>query len=328
MNIAAADWLPYSLPLRHSWRTSKVEIIARSGRLFRLRSKDGLTGWGDSAPLVEFGITNSAADAFAEETAHLDLLAQKAGLPLHQWLNGSARISSLAVNGNLGSLIQATPALVKSAADQGVTVVKLKVGTAPLSDEIAHLTYLSEHAPNGMRWRLDANRAWNLIDAQAFVAACARLPVEGLEEPLAAPDRASLSRLQAAAPFPLALDESTELIDALFFRHPPLHRLVIKPARQGGLLASVELALRARASGMEVIVTSSLESACGLAACAQLAAAVAPENVHGLATAEWFCTDTGAAPYCANGRMALPTAAGLGFRPDGDYANAAFPPKK
>lgn len=323
MNIAAADWLAYALPLQRPWRTSRGEIIERTGRLFRLQTFDGLTGWGDSAPLAEFGIDATAADAFAEETAHLDLMAQQAGLPLHQWLSGNARVGSLAVNGNLGSLQNVTPGMLKAAADQGYAVIKLKVGIAPPNDEIAQLTELATHAPAGISWRLDANRAWCFADAQAFIAHCAGLPIEGLEEPLAAPDCAALARLQAAAAFPIALDESTELIDAHFFRHPPVRRLVIKPARHGGLLASVELALRAQASGIEIIVTSSLESACGLFACAQLAAAVAPGNVHGLATAEWFSVDTGAVPRIANGRLPLPAAAGLGFMPNGSYA--AFP---
>ncbi|HLO64393.1 MAG TPA: o-succinylbenzoate synthase [Azonexus sp.] len=326
MNIAAADWLPYALPLRRPWRTRRGEIAERIGRLCRLHSDGGLTGWGDAVPLPEFGISASAADAYAEETAHLDLLAQQAGLPLHQWLSGEAQVGSLAINGNLGSLPDATPAMVQAAADQGYSVIKLKVGVAPVEDEIAHLTQLAAQAPAGISWRLDANRAWSFADAQAFITRCAYLSIEGLEEPLANPDCASLARLQAAAAFHVALDESTELIDAQFFRHPPLRRLVIKPARHGGLLASVELALRAQASNIEVIVTSSLESACGLAACAQLAAAVAPNNVHGLATAEWFLADTGEVPRIAGGRMALPTAAGLGFRPHGAYAE--FPPKK
>lgn len=322
MKITAADWLPYALPLHRPWRTSQGDIFERTGRLCRLQTSDGLTGWGDSAPLAEFGISTSAADAFAEETAHLDLIAQQAGLPLHQWLSGDAPVGSLAVNGNLGSLSDTTPAVLQAAADQGYAVIKLKVGIAQLNDEIAHLRQLAQHAPAGMSWRLDANRAWSFTDAQAFIARCSQLSIEGLEEPLAAPDCAALARLQAAATFPIALDESTELIDAHFFRHPPLRRLVIKPAKQGGLLASVELALRARASGLEVIVTSSLESACGLAACAQLAAAVAPDNVHGLATAEWFSADTGAVPRIARGRMPLSTTAGLGFVPNGDYPSS------
>lgn len=168
--------------------------------------------------------------------------------------------------------------------------------------------------------RLDANRAWGFADASRFIAACTDLPIDGLEEPLADPESAALAKLQAGVPFPLAIDESTQLLAADFFRHPPVGRLVIKPARQGGLLACIELALRATASGLEVIVTSSLESACGLLACAQLAAAIAPDAVHGLGTAEWFAADTGQPPPMAGGRLHLPAARGLGFAPTGGIA--------
>jgi O-succinylbenzoate synthase len=108
------------------------------------------------------------------------------------------------------------------------------------------------------------------------------------------------------------------LIDSDFFCHPSVRRLIIKPAREGGLLVSIERALRAKASGIEVIVTSSLESACGLLTCAQLAAAIAPKAVHGLGTAEWFADDTGATPVIAGGRLYLPQVPGIGFKPTGN----------
>lgn len=293
--------------------------MERSGRLFRLQAIDGHTGWGDSAPLPDFGITASAADAFAEETAHLDLIAQGSGLPLHQWLSGSPPVDSLAVNGNLGALSEATPDQVKKFADLGYRVIKVKIGRLSVAREIAQLEALTRQSADSISWRLDANCAWSDADASAFIAACANLPIEGLEEPLTNPDHKMLARLQAMAPWPIAIDESTHLLDDEFFRHPPVRRLVIKPARQGGLLGSMELALRARASGVEVVVTSSLESACGLAACAQLAAALAPKVVHGLATAEWFSMDTGNGCRITNGRMQLPATPGLGFIPNDGY---------
>lgn len=323
MRIVAADWLPYALPLKRPWLTSRGEITERRGRLLRLRTSDGRYGWGDSAPLPEFGISASAADAFAEETAHLDLVARHAGQPLHQWLCGDAPVASLAVNDNLGALSDNTPALLVMAAAQGYAVVKLKVGIKPVAEEIARLHQLAAVSPPGIAWRLDANGAWPLADAQAFVSGCADLPIEGLEEPLAAPGRAALGRLQSLAPWPIALDESIQLIDDDFFRHPFVRRLVVKPARHGGLLGSVELALRARSAGIETIVTSALESACGLAACAQLAAAVAPESVHGLSTAGWFAADSGTPYPVGKGRMLLPASPGLGFTP---YAAGAFAP--
>ncbi|MBT9520728.1 MAG: o-succinylbenzoate synthase, partial [Dechloromonas sp.] len=272
MKVVAADWLPYALAFRQPWQTSRGELATRHGRLLRLQSADGLTGWGDCAPLPEFGISEDAATAFAEECAHLDLIAQHAGLPLNAWLSGEPSVSNLTVNRNFGPILKCSP---EALAETGCSVLKLKVGLTSINDEIAALHQLAKSLPAGLSLRLDANRAWNFADAQTFIAACTSLPIEGIEEPLAEPTPAPLAQLQSTAAFPLAIDESLHLLDAQFFRHPPVRRIVIKPARHGGLLASVELALRARASGLEVIVTSSLESACGLLACAHLAAAVA-----------------------------------------------------
>ena len=313
MNIVAADWLPYCLPLRRPWQTSRGSFSERHGRLRRLTADDGRSGWGDCAPLPEFGIGEAAATAFAEESAALDLAAQRAGLPLDAWLSGRAPLASVAVNASFGPISTVDRNSLAQAAAAGFTVAKLKVGVAPVDDEIAALHRLAATLPPTLRLRLDANRAWPLAAARRFVAAGAGLPIDGLEEPLADPDPALLASLQATANFPLAIDESTHLFDANFFRHPPVRRLVLKPARHGGLLASTELALRARASGLEVVVTSALESACGIATLAHLAAAVAPEAVHGLATGDWLAGDAGLRPRIVDGRMRLPAGDGIGF---------------
>ncbi len=313
MNIVAADWLPYCLPLRRPWQTSRGTLNERHGRLRRLTTDDGRTGWGDCAPLPEFGIDQAAATAFAEECATLDLAAQRAGLPLNAWLSGRPPVALVAVNASFGSIFTVDRDSLAQATAAGFTVAKLKVGVAPVADEIAALHRLTTTLPPTLRLRLDANRAWPLAVAQRFITACAGLPIDGLEEPLADPDPARLASLQAAATFPLAIDESIHLLEAHFFHHPPVRRLVLKPARHGGLLASTELALRARASGLEVIVTSALESACGIATLAHLAASVAPDAVHGLATADWLASDTGLSLSVVYGRMRLPEGNGIGF---------------
>jgi len=323
VKLVAADWLPYCLALRLPWQSSQGSLNARHGRLRRLVTDDGLTGWGDCAPLPEFGIDEAAATAFAEESATLDLAAQRAGLPLNAWLSGRASVASVAVNASFGPISTVDRNSLAQAAAAGFTVAKLKVGVAPVDDEIAALQRLAATLPSTLRLRLDANRAWPLATARRFVAACAGLPIDGLEEPLADPDPASFASLQAAAAFPLAIDESTHLLDAAFFRHPPVRRLVLKPARHGGLLASTELALRARASGLEVIVTSALESACGIAILAHLAAAVAPDAVHGLATGDWLISDTGLPPRIVDGRMQLPKGNGIGFAMTGKRGGSA-----
>ena len=309
MKIIAADWLPYRLPLKRPWQTAQGLISERQGALLRLKTNDGLIGWGDAAPLPEFAISQTLAEDFAEECAHFDLAAQRAGLSLATYLSGEPAPATLAVNAVLGPISE----LTAGDPPAGFTIIKLKVGIHPVDEEIRRLQQLSADLPQGVRWRLDANCAWSFSDAMTFISACRELPVEGLEEPLAEPDHVTLASLQKLSPFPLAIDESIHLLDAAFWQNPPLRRLVIKPARCGGLLASLDLALRARQASLEVVVTSSLESACGLLACAQLAAAIAPRSTHGLAANHWFTEDTGALPAIENGELALPQKPGLGF---------------
>ena len=313
MKIVTVDWLPYCLPLRRPWQNSNGSIGERHGKLLRVQTDDGLTGWGDCAPLPEFGIDEAAARDYAEECARLDLTAQRAGLPLGAWLACSSPMTSVAVNTALGAISKVTPEAVQDSLAAGFHILKIKVGNGPLAEEIERLQMLCAALPAGIRLRLDANAAWDAADAERFLAACRSLPIDGVEEPLHAPDIATLRRLQALVDFPLAIDESIHLIACDFWQAPPVRRLIIKPARLGGLLASVELGLRAQAAGIECIVTSSLESACGLTVCAHLAAAIAPDACHGLATAEWLATDTGDPPAIIGGRMLLPQTPGLGF---------------
>ena len=313
MKVVAADWLPYCLPLRRPWQTSRGNLNERHGRLRRLVTDDGLTGWGDCAPLPEFGIDEAAATAFAEECAALDLAAQRAGLPLGAWLACSSPMTSVAVNTVLGAISTVTPEAVQDSLTEGYRILKIKVGDGSLTEEIERLQMLCATLPVGVALRLDANTAWSAADAERFLAACLPLPIDGIEEPLRTPDIATLHRLQAMVPFPLAIDESTRLLTCEFWQAPPVRRLVIKPARDGGLLTSTELALRARASGLEVIVTSALESACGIAILAHLAAAVAPDAVHGLATGDWLVSDVGLPPLIVDARMQLPKGNGIGF---------------
>lgn len=313
MNIVSADWLPYCLLLKRPWQTSQGSLTERHGNLLRLHAADGRTGWGDCAPLPEFGIDETAATAFAEECALLDLAAQRASLPLDAWLSGRAAADSIAVNASLGSISTLPDTSFESALAAGYRVLKLKVGSAPWPTEIARLEELSALLPPGAYFRLDANAAWNMTEAISFLRASRELPIESLEEPLQDATARPLHELQKLVDFPLAIDESQQLINADFFRQPPVRRLVIKPARHGGLLRCMDLGFKAKEAGIECIVTSSLESSCGLLACAHLAAAIAPNATHGLATADWLAEDTGQVLPIKQGRLHMPGTEGLGF---------------
>jgi L-alanine-DL-glutamate epimerase-like enolase superfamily enzyme len=276
----------------------------------------------------------SAAARWAVECALLDLEARLAGVPFyrrlaeHTGLPADTHGVSVGVNAALGSLMELRPDHLAAAARAGFQVLKLKVGMAAPEHELARLRRLCAHLPPGVSLRLDANGAWDDSTALEVIQGLAGMPIESLEEPLAIPDPAILERLQAAAHFPIALDESLpRSIEALTRTGLPVRRAVLKPATVGGPRRGLALARSLRDLGAEVIVTGILDAAPGLWATAHFAALLgagppdeppvepAARLTHGLATADWLARDLGAGPKIEDGRIQLPSVPGTGFRP-------------
>jgi len=273
------------------------------------------------------GQTPSAHQAL--ECALLDLKARARGLPLRQLLN-PASPAMVAVNAMLGPLGPESPATARVALEAGFRVLKLKVGTQAPEQEVRWLHRLAQDLPRAAALRLDANGAWSEALAGSVLDALDGLPIESIEEPLdlggldEADASAALARLQARTPIALARDESLAWLDpgldpGLDPELDPgalgVRRLVLKPGALGGARATLHLAERAHAAGLEVVVTSLIESAVGLWTVAQIAAASASPLAHGLATADWLAEDLGEAPRPEQGVMRLGSVAGSGFRP-------------
>lgn len=303
---------PYHLPLRRPWVAASATLTERRGWLVEATHDDGATGWGDCAPLPSIGAPQEAQMRWAIETALIDLEARRRGVPL-AWLFG-ARTLAVPVNAALGPLDEGCAERAAAAAAQGYTTAKIKVGLAPVEEERSRLHDVAAAAP--LRLRLDANRAWNHADARCILMSIADLPIDGVEEPLAEPCVASLAALQAELPFPLAADESLPALglDALLASHA-VRRLVLKPARLGGVLRTLSFARIAQAAGLEVMITSVVDSAIGVAAAAHLAAAIDPGIAHGLATGAWLDEDVAPPLSVVGGKLHLPDAPGLGMFP-------------
>jgi o-succinylbenzoate synthase len=336
--ITAAWVRPYALPLARPWRMAGATVVVRHGWLVRVSCADGVRGFGDAprrlpdqaeagvgaalGSLADRLIGRTLDDALAEpadrslagaaiEGALLDARARVMGVPLARMLDPGAA-PRVAVNA------VATIDGVAAAVAQGFRVIKIKVGAGDPAAEAAALGRLD--LPAGVRLRLDANRAWSVGQAELFLAAITGFGVDSLEEPLAAPDLVTLARLQAMSAVDLAIDESLEALgaDALIASRA-VRRLVLKPAWCGGLRAAFDLAGRAGAAGLRVVVTTALDSAVGVMAAAHLAAAIDPRSctAHGLSTGAWLAEDVGRGPQPRAGMIDLAAAAGLGFDPCG-----------
>ena len=140
------------------------------------------------------------------DTAMTDLEARRAGLPVARFLNPDA-LQTLACYASGIAIAQAMDQIAQSRA-LGFSTFKVKVGFDQDRDTTL-LRALVQSLGTGETLCADANQAWDLPEAERFVAACRDLPLGWLEEPL--PADAPLTHWQALAaqcPIPLAGGEN------------------------------------------------------------------------------------------------------------------------
>jgi len=290
-----------------------TESSAAAHKLLQQFSRRTWTGTRALLAELEQRHQDYPAACYALETAALDLRGRNTGLPLRKLLSDSASKQVL-VNAMSGSACRES---LLAARDQGFTIIKLKVGQRELREEIRCLQKLGGGLAPEMHLRLDANGSWNLDEARRFLDAIAGLPIESLEEPLRSLSLSEFSLLQSQTPVTLALDESIQQVNQdELLASPNIRRLVLKPGVQGGLRYSYSLAEKAVAAGKECVITSLVDSAVGVHAACQLAAAVdglSPGLAHGLATSSWLCKDVARPPEIEAGYISLPDTPGLGI---------------
>lgn len=308
---ARLEVVPYRLRLLHPLRTSRGLIEAREGFLVLLH-RDGLVGRGealaDGATLEELraGRGRTPAARFALEQARLDLESQRKGVPLARLLDPRAPLS---VPASALLTADAPAELAREAhraALDGFGAVKLKVGS---SDDYARAAVVRDAAGPRVKLRLDANGAWEAPEALRKLRELAPLGIELCEQPTE--DLRGL----LDSPIPIAADEMLAVDPEGALERADV--LVLKPMLLGGLLSSLELARRAVARGLRVVVTTSLEGAVGRAGAAHLAAAVlalGPQPAAGLATGRLLAEDHCADPLAPSGGVVrIPDRPGLGL---------------
>jgi len=278
------------------------------------------------SPLVS--APRSATAGSAVYSALADLSARAQGVSLARLLSKGAAEpppSSIPVNALL--LGQDVEALAQSAREclaQGFDCAKLKVGAGDLAHDEARVSAARESLGAGVRLRLDANQAWDEKSAREALLRFSEYEIEYVEQPIAAGDLDALARLRASSPVPVAADESAldERSARAVIERGAADIIVIKPSLAGGPGASARIASEAMQAGIEVVVTSLLDGAIGLAAALHFAAHWAGANASmpaaGLATSSVFERNLASIPDPREGRLELPAGPGIGLEPDAD----------
>ena len=150
------------------------------------------------------------------------------------------------------------------------------------------------------RIRVDANGVWSLAEAKAAIAALneAAGGLEYVEQPCKSAE--DLLELRATTSVPIAVDE-------LIRRSPdPLSDLpdgcadvmIVKIQPLGGVSTVIDLAKKAKQRGLEVVVSSAVDSAVGIGLGVRAAAAMAQlPHACGLATSQLLKSDVSRQPW-------------------------------
>jgi len=319
--------LRLSIPLKEPFVTSTGVVSARELLLLRLEARDGTVGYGEAAPLEPYdGVPLEQAAAAltggggrrppharaAEEIARLDLHARQEERPLAE-----PHKDALAVNMTLAAgPPEEVAERARAGLRDGYACFKLKVG---LPDDVERVAAVREAIGPWPALRVDANGAWSVDEAVHAIREIEGNDLELVEQPCGS--LRELAAVRQRVSTAIAADESVSTLRGLR-RAAELEAcdvVNVKVAGAGGFNPARELMREARAAGMDVFLSSTLDGPWGIAAALQLAAAEEVTLACGLATLSMFDSPLARAlPPPRAGTLKVPAGPGLGVVVDDD----------
>jgi L-alanine-DL-glutamate epimerase-like enolase superfamily enzyme len=334
-----------TLRLAEPLETSFGPLSERELVILSLTGEDGVTGYGEAAPLEPYDgvplarvlealeryarlaaaggeidgaqLLDACRDA-ADEPAALaavdlalwDRAGRRAGRPVatlmcEQPLREVRVNATLSAGDRAGAAEQAARAVAA-----GYSCVKLKVG---MGDDAGRVAAVRAAAGAQTALRLDANGAWSPEEAVRWIETLSPAGLELVEEPVHG--LAAVRSVRERVAVRVAIDETAAEAGAL--ASGAADAVCLKISRCGGISGLLAAAALVRASGSEPYLASTLDGPLGIAAGVQAAAALAsrgPLPHCGLATLELFEGLRNPLPVRA-GAIALPDAPGLGVEP-------------
>lgn len=233
------QYLPYRRKFLRPLATAHGPWKIREGIVIRVERSDGRVGFGEIAPLPEFG-TETFEQAFSWCREHEEKSFQSYtipdNLPCCQWAVASALAaieeSTQMRTFPVAALVDSPLTLAKKQ-EAGYQVFKLKIGVRELSEEVKRIEACFDQLDSGQVIRLDANGGLTETDLKAWLELLEGRAVEYLEQPL--PPGFEYRMEEIAEPFstPLALDESIAGMASLEKWKDWPGPLVIKPSLLG-----------------------------------------------------------------------------------------------
>jgi L-Ala-D/L-Glu epimerase len=246
--IRSIDWHPYKIPMRNGFITAHGSLPVREGAIVKICVDSGIIGFGDVAPLEEFGCGTlaDALKAFPElvacisamsidealtflwkhinaypsslvsglELALLDAQGKARRCPLSQLLleySGRTDIYAARKCVSVNTVIGA--ATLDAAVEEARSAVLKGFGCVKLKvgagqATIERVAAVRQAIGPAVHLRLDANEAWSFEQAKTILRACEAFDIQYVEQPLPKHDIAGMARLRSGVAIPIAADEA------------------------------------------------------------------------------------------------------------------------
>jgi o-succinylbenzoate synthase len=198
---------------------------------------------------------------------------------------------------------------IKEKLKTGFSCIKMKIGAIDFDAEIELLKSIrKEFSSNEIELRVDANGAFNPMNALEKLERLSALEIHSIEQPIKQGQVQEMAALCANTPLPIALDE--ELIGV--FKPEGKKKLlqtiqpqfiILKPSLIGGFAGSQEWINLAKENSCDWWITSALESNIGLNAIAQFTYTLKSNLPQGLGTGGLFTNNFESPLQVENGTL-------------------------
>jgi L-alanine-DL-glutamate epimerase-like enolase superfamily enzyme len=311
---------------------------------------DGLTGWGEMAPLGNFYSPAFAAGAragIAEIAPHLlgsdpralgridrlmdtvfkghpyvksaldmacsDLAARAANVPLVTLLGGQDSETAELYKVVTHGTVESMSAHAVRIVSEGFKRLQVKVG-GNVHEDIERVTAVAASVPKGTVIFCDANAGWTPFQARQFVDATRGIDYT-FEQPCTTIDECLSVRRSLGKP--MVLDESVASLDDVIeiHRKGAADGLTLKISRLGGVTKTARIRDVAVDLGFMITVEDTGGAEVDTAAMAHLSLSTPQERrLHAIAFHEWVTVRTASnVPPVVGSRMGIPDGPGLGI---------------
>ncbi len=259
----------------------------------------------------------------AVETALLDALGKRLGLPVSELLGGRQHqtlpVAWTLASGNTTRDIEEAERMLDA---RRHNIFKLKIGLRSVNDDVAHVAAIKRALGDRASVRVDVNQAWSEVDARRGIPALEAAGVDLIEQPLSRDDRGAQARLSGRFAVAIMADEALHGVRDAFdiAARGAADVFALKINQAGGLYDAARMAAIGESAGIGLYGGTMLEGGVGTAASAQVFSAL-PKLTWGtelfgplLLTEEILATPLRYGDFA----LEVPTAPGIGVELDMD----------